>query len=648
MSEDDIEYLVSYDEEPPQWAIAATQKNSNIDRFLSGLSISSWDIDEFVNQIVRRMAETQRYDPATAAIVKVPVDADFVAVAQKPVDWIQRMYAMLFAELSPTGGLYRLKNVKLVKLADGSFEVGSRCFFPGESALRDDALPRVDGGILTTGKNKTLQEGAKQFLIALGVREVGEAEQVEAILKKRYTHEAEIPDDKTYRKDFKRFVALVEDQPDKGRLFKDYYIFETVREQWDCPTGVFLDDPFVATGLRAYYDGLGGAADRALLGKRYEDIGVSVKKVTKFAESVGVRKHLEVSQVSCYQNPQWSYLSAVAGDRTRSPINSDYQVFHLESLLKNPSIGLSRLMWQTMVSMPSYPNYLRATYQKSERGGARYADSQLVHLLRKAAWVPQGDAFVRPEEASPDLLPAGFPYDQGWSWLEAIQFGLNAAKKVEQNRVKQEAAKELGFSDVHSLERAKRFAAMPPAVQERMLDEMERRAVSELPDHEPSNPARRAERVGAKAADAPERLTEERIRSVSVGREEVKVEAEQYLLQQYTDNEGHLVCQLCKCRMPFKMDDGSDYFEKVELFPDLKNRHYQNYLALCPNHAAMYQYVNGSKEDMLELFAAMSGNELEVVLAQQHQTIYFTKMHIADLLTVIETERELNEECAEG
>ena len=55
-----------------------------------------------------------------------------------------------------------------------------------------------------------------------------------------------------------------------------------------------------------------------------------------------------------------------------------------------------------------------------------------------------------------------------------------------------------------------------------------------------------------------------------------------------------MICQVCQERLPFKLDDGSYYFEKVEFLPELQNRHYQNYLALCPNHAAMYQHANGS------------------------------------------------------
>ncbi len=67
----------------------------------------------------------------------------------------------------------------------------------------------------------------------------------------------------------------------------------------------------------------------------------------------------------------------------------------------------------------------------------------------------------------------------------------------------------------------------------------------------------------------------------------------------------------------------------------MKKRHYQNYLALCPNHAAMFQHANGSAELMRKMFVDLTGNKLEVVLAQEDAEIYFTTTHIADLTTVI-------------
>lgn len=210
--------------------------------------------------------------------------------------------------------------------------------------------------------------------------------------------------------------------------------------------------------------------------------------------------------------------------------------------------------------------------------------------------------------------------------------------KSEEAREKQVAAKELGFADSESLERAKRFAALPAGEQERILADHERSEASELPEQEPANPERRAERVGAQAAEAPERRTEPRTWSVSIGREEVKQETAQYLRDQYTNGNGDMICQICRGSLPFKLDDGSDYFEKVEFLPELKKRHYQNYRALCPNHAAMFQHANGSAELIRDSFVDLAGNELDVVLAQKDTSIYFTKTHIADLKAVIETD----------
>jgi hypothetical protein len=103
-----------------------------------------------------------------------------------------------------------------------------------------------------------------------------------------------------------------------------------------------------------------------------------------------------------------------------------------------------------------------------------------------------------------------------------------------------------------------------------------------------------------------------------------------------------MICQLCKTQLPFKLDDGSDYFETVEFLPELKKRHYQNYLALCPNHSAMFQYVNGSTASLLSMVGELVGNELEIVLAQMPITIYFTRTHIADLKAVIKAEADVD------
>ena len=159
-------------------------------------------------------------------------DADFMAwLSQKPVEWHQQLYALLYKELEPEGDLHRLKESGSFASATAptasAANVSSRM-----TACHDEVLPRVDAAVYASGKSKTQQDNARKFLEEVGVREVGEAEQVEAILKRRYGEETEIPDEKTYLKDLKRFVTFVEQQPDKAELFDEYWIFECQDGKW--------------------------------------------------------------------------------------------------------------------------------------------------------------------------------------------------------------------------------------------------------------------------------------------------------------------------------------------------------------------------------------------------------------------------------
>ena len=224
LAEGDIEYLVDYDDEPPRWAVAATQKNTNIDRFLGSLAIKDWGIEEFVELLTEKTSEGRRYSYSYDA---TELDEAFMAwLASKPVEWHQQFYALLYTELAPEGDLYRLKDCRIVRRSDGSFSTGDKSFFPSDGVEHDEVLPRVESAAYGSGKSRVQQSNARKFLEDIGVRVVGEAEQVEVILTQRYTHEAEIPDDETYLKDLRRFIGLVEKQPDCFKLFKDYYVFE--------------------------------------------------------------------------------------------------------------------------------------------------------------------------------------------------------------------------------------------------------------------------------------------------------------------------------------------------------------------------------------------------------------------------------------
>lgn len=360
-------------------------------------------------------------------------------------------------------------------------------------------------------------------------------------------------------------------------------------------------------------------------------------------EAAGVRVELKIARGECRHNPRWSYLSGVGGDRYTSPRDIDYYVPQLSDLLKAPSLELSRLVWRTITSFGSDSDYLKATFRRNRSGGTRYADSRLVFDLRAAKWVPQGNGvFVRPAEASSELLPEGFAFDLGNAGLKAIQFGEDAERRSAQKVLKDNIAKTAGFADADALERARRFAALPAEEQERFFEEREKAAKAAIPDRDPTNPERRARNVAEQAENAPDKESEIRSRSVSIGREDIKVEAEQYLRQHYRNADGEMTCQICKGPLPFKLDDGTEFFEVVEFLPELRRRHFQNYLALCPNHSAMYRHANGSKQFICDAVQDLASNELEVILAQREMKIYLSKIHLLDIKAVLVAEKSLS------
>lgn len=653
LSEEDLEFLVDYHEAPAKWAIGAQQKNSNVDHFLNDLLIQEWDVEGFVKLLEEKASETSCVYGNNSKHINI-TDVEFMAwFAKKSDEWYQELYALLSSEYLigqdhlQRQAIERLKPLKIVRLSKGGYSTGSKCYFPTDGTEQDELLPRVAIGVYSSGTSEGKKEDARKFLEKIGVRQVGEFEQVEAILKKRYTTESFNPN----IKDIKRFISLVEKEQQQVKLFASYPIFLRIDGKWGNASSVFLDDPFLTTGLGAYYDSLGNDAHRMPLAMSYLECGVSVDKIARFTKAVGAQTQLEITMANCNENPQWSYLASVGGKYTSNSYGRDYIIPGLSKILAKPSLPISKLIWKTMYALPGDPNYLSAFYQKNSSHGGRIADSQLVHCLKNAAWVPQtNNTFVAPSNAARELLPEGFSFDAGQEWLKKICFGGNIEEQKnklrqqsEDQQRKQAAAMDLGFSDPKSLEDAKWFARLSEEERQRFKVEYQNRLATDLIDKEPANREQRSHRVGEQAANAPERLTEKRPRSVSIGREDVKKEAEPYLLQHYKNGDEPLICQVCKMPMPFKLDDGSDYFEIVEFLPELKKRHYQNYLALCPNHSAMFQFANGSSDKLKDMFIEIDGNRLEVVLAQKDTTIYFTKTHIADLKTVIKVDQQENE-----
>lgn len=141
--------------------------------------------------------------------------------------------------------------------------------------------------------------------------------------------------------------------------------------------------------------------------------------------------------------------------------------------------------------------------------------------------------------------------------------------------------------------------------------------------------------------------TKIRDRSVAVDNVEIKPAAKAYLRDRYTKDDKQLYCQICKQAMPFKLADGSYYFEAVELLKTNK-RHKENYLALCPTDAAKFLYANESKDTLKASLHTLitrtteainnsqdHDNSYPVNLAGNTETLTFSPLHLLDLKVIL-------------
>ena len=103
------------------------------------------------------------------------------------------------------------------------------------------------------------------------------------------------------------------------------------------------------------------------------------------------------------------------------------------------------------------------------------------------------------------------------------------------------------------------------------------------------------------------------MRQIVRGQTQTSEETRTYLKQNYTNSDGVLICQSCHDAMPFKLKDGSWYFEAVQFVPGRKRIHKANALAMCPLCAAKYKYVRETKdnaliEDLLAIVVSVAGD----------------------------------------
>lgn len=653
----DLGTLLGKDRSLRQWIANPRQLDSSReDNFLTMLDISEWKIEDLIEILETESEQVMEW------------------LKQKTDEWHQQLYALL--EDSTSNYVPQLSALRIVRCIDGEYRIGSECHFFSDdvklyenlftgSTVADDAdetesqkeeiqeedFNYVDPAVYSFGNNKNQQEKARMFLETIKVAEVNETEWVKVILKQRYSSGSIRP----HEGDMERFIALVDDETNTElqSIFKDYYIFETDMQRsnrriFSKPSGVFLDVPYLDTGLTAYYDVVGEDSNsfKRSISQNYAKPGsnIDLENLSEFAEAVGAQTKFKVSddQKIPADHPERTHLYSEQGFKeTKTCINEDYSIPEIQVLLENlldnqvppdnPSIAMSKLIWKTMCSLSQ--NYLKARYRSSQMYELKEGNSSLVHQLRNAKWVPQKDDgtifFVHPCDASIDRLPVCFPYEPGQEWLKAIEFAKNTKEQQEELSQRNQQAIDFGYD---SSDEAEEVAAIIKdwKAQGKTPEQLRKKITPQK---------RREVKLIEELRDAPEKQYEQRARNVNISRG--TIEPRPYLTANYTDD-NKMLCQMCKKEMPFKKRNShEDYFEAVEALrkDHFPIEHRAQYLAFCPNCAARYkEFIKRDLKAREAIHKCLLNSDVpEVSLQTNSETIHiwFAEKHWHDLKVVL-------------
>jgi hypothetical protein len=645
ISDEDLALLTQGRWDNVAWCANAPQANQRATRFLNSLEIDEWGWSELCQSL-----------SCTEYILKYADDLYRPArlyswLFEKEDLWLRRLYSLLYEATEERSQYLNVRDLPFVRVErDGTSYLvkPAEAFFPLnlEDPPPEDVL-LVKSETYLAEKSSAQSGKAKIFLETAGVRVFDEAAEIERLIT---TYQGDTyPDLKLHFSHIKRFLEFFKARPDRLDVFKKKEIFvgqkvdnkEAIKLVWRTARDLYLDSPFEETGLA----GTAAVRGKWALWSDYEKIS-DRQGFVNFVKALEIQFKLEIIRTNIWKNPDQPTLSQDYRYGVRESSNSkneDWTIVNIEAFIESPTIENSLLLWTTLTSASSAVAVAR--YRPNQQHSIRHADSQLVHLLKNRAWVPDsGGAFHFPRDISRGQLPAEFRYDDRNGLLTAIEFEASIQRLTAEHQRKDIAAKEFGFDgfDVaNDLAKALRDSGLDSKAAVELFKQNSIRP--EQPEEEVRNPARRRSGVLEHRDNAPTKESIQRERSIQPNVQNVVAQAKAYLRAKYTNSHGQMVCQVCAKEMPFRLGTGDHYFEAVQVVRGLAQHYYENRLALCPTCAAMFQYARSCTDaDLKKRVEAIDSEtvglsiELDVELAGSMQKIRFVGAHFFDLGVVLE------------
>jgi hypothetical protein len=618
-----------------RWAVGAL-RSGRADAFLTSLGIADWGAAELLTAFQRAFGPIHHYS-SDAAAARVACEW-FDALDD---DAIQRFYLLIEGALRAQKRAMSLSNLAFVRLEDGSRAKPGDALLPPSGTLPEDeaaahGIVMVRAALLRAGRGRG--KDVEQFLRRVGVKDIGERDYLRAILRANYAPGAPAPTVERHMQHMRRFLRWHAEHGDASLLANVAFLRAEGAEGYHSADAVFLDQPYLLSGLSLIHDGGVKGRDRRQLWSGYSRL--KREQLLALLEALEVEDALAIQRTLIpYDHPHRSQLVHGFGSsrHTESGHNIDYTIPQLPGLLARNNSEISKLIWKAVAAGGAH--VMRASYAPNRMHDPHRAPSTLALRLRDVAWIPARDGTLRrPSAITAAELAPGLSTIGNEEWLNAIGFAAEHRRRSEEHQARRRAAQTIGLPP----ELADHLATLSPEALNALGSEMLRRVASgvfstpEFPERESRNPERRAERMAERARAAPPKTYDMRERSVRTSDKDARQVARPYLVDLYTNAADEMVCQACHQAMPFNLPNGSPYFEAPELLSEASAELVENHLALCPTCCAKWRHARATSDpDVIDALRSAQTPEISVTLAGELMVVRFVQVHLDDLRAII-------------
>lgn len=295
---------------------------------------------------------------------------------------------------------------------------------------------------------------------------------------------------------------------------------------------------------------------------------------------------------------------------------------------------LSLVLWNYLREHLDFnPRFFKGRYEWFYyRSKTKYFDSRMLVRLRESAWITTRDGNLeKPGNITVSQLDEEF---------------TGAGELIEELGIQQDSELEISREELNLYANKLGVTLEDIELLTKHRDEIKqylsKKKKPAFPTRSPANPERRQARLAEQMNVAQEKEYEQRPRSVRTTIN--TIDKVTYLRDAYTNDDGQMVCQICKEEMPFRKRNGEYYFEAVEALSKdhFAKEHEAQFLALCPLCAAMYkEFVKqdeGAMESLKNALINSDDAEIPLKLGELNTSVQFNKRHFQDIKTIIKVQ----------